>query len=214
MYLYGLVIGISLVIGIDYCTKRNNIIPKSKEIFFITGLLSSAIIGARTYHVVDQWTFYSKNLFLIPQTWNGGLGIFGAIMAAFIFILSFCFFYKINIIKVLDLITPILPLCQSVGRLGNWINKENPAWWIEAIPDLILFFLIARFPKNPTAKYLIGYGIIRFASEYFRNDTWTINSIKIGQIISLIFVILGVNLIYRERHQISQNHRQQHSLDT
>jgi phosphatidylglycerol---prolipoprotein diacylglyceryl transferase len=214
MYLYGLVIGISIALGIEYCIRRNRVIPKPNETLFIVGFLISALIGARLYHVLDKWSYYSQNPILIPQTWNGGLGIFGGIIGALTFILIFCLYYKIDLLKVVNLITPILPLCQAIGRLGNWFNHENPTWWIEAIPDLILFFLIYKYPKNPTAKYLIGYGIIRFVSEYFRTDTWVINSIKIGQLIGLVFVILGVNLIYRERHQITQNYHQQHPLDS
>lgn len=195
MHLYGFIIGIAIVIGIDYFSKHNRLFPKSRETFFFIGLLIFAVIGARTYHVVDQWSFYSRNLWLIPQTWLGGLGIFGAVIGAVLFILIFSKINKLPIIKLLDLITPILPLCQAIGRFGNFVNHENPVWWLEAVLDFLLFLFIYKSPKNPTAKYLIGYGTIRFITEFWRTDTWVINSVKIGQIISLIFIFLGVILI-------------------
>jgi len=206
MHLYGLVIGIAILIGINYFQKHNSIVPSRQVNIFIFGLLISAIIGARAYHVIDQWSFYSQNLWLIPQTWLGGLGIFGAILGALIFIFIFCFINKFKILKILDLITPILPLCQAIGRLGNFVNRENPIWWLEAILDLFLFFIILKYPKNPTALYLIGYGLIRFVTEFFRTDTWIINNLKIGQLIGAVFIIIGVSLIYRGRLKITQNH--------
>ena len=95
----------------------------------------------------------------------------------------------------MDSITPILPLCQSIGRFGNFVNHENPIWWPEAILDFLLFLIIFKFPKNPTSKYLIGYGVIRFVTEFWRTDTWVINNLKIGQLISVVFIIAGVSLI-------------------
>jgi phosphatidylglycerol:prolipoprotein diacylglycerol transferase len=194
MHLYGLIIGITIIIGIDYFSKHNHLFSKTKETAFFLGLIISAIIGARAYHVIDQWSFYSQNLWLIPQTWRGGLGIFGALIGAFIFVSFFCRFHQVKLLSLLDLATPILPFCQFIGRFGNFVNHENPIWWEEAILDFTLFLFIKKFSKNPTAKYLIGYGILRFITEFWRNDTWVINSIKIGQIISILFIITGIIL--------------------
>jgi phosphatidylglycerol:prolipoprotein diacylglycerol transferase len=193
MHLYGLIIGIAIIIGIGYFEKHQNTIPKEKLAFFEIGTIISAIIGARAYHVIDQWSFYSQNLYLIPQTWNGGLGIFGAFLGALLFIVLFI--NRKSYFILLDSITPILPLSQAIGRFGNYINGENPIWWPEAIGDLLLFLFIQKYPKNPTAKYFIGYGIIRFITEFWRNDTWIIYTVKIGQIISLIFIIVGIILL-------------------
>lgn len=203
MHLYGLIIGIAIAIGIYYFEKHQTVFPKSKLLFFEVGLLISAIIGARAYHVVDEWSYYSHNLSQIPATWNGGLGIFGAIFGAIIFIYIFSLVYRLSFIALLNGITPILPLSQAIGRLGNWVNQENPMWWPEAIGDLILFIIINRYPSSPTAKYLIGYGTIRFITEFWRTETWSINNFKIGQLISVIFIIFGLLLTYRDRTKIS-----------
>lgn len=187
-----------MILGIEYFSKKNRIIPKSQEIFIITGTLISAIIGARTYHVIDNWSYYSNNIILIPQTWLGGLGIFGGIICGTIFIILYSISHNYNFLKILDSITPILPLCQSIGRLGNWVNQENPTWWIESGLNLLLFFFIFKFPNKPTAKYLIGYGLIRYTTEFYRLDTWVYQNIKIGQIISIILIIIGLWLHLRK----------------
>jgi phosphatidylglycerol:prolipoprotein diacylglycerol transferase len=205
MHLYGLIIGIAIVIGISFFSSRNSVIPKKQENFFIIGLIIFAIIGARTYHVIDQWSFYSQNLILIPQTWRGGLGIFGGIFGALIFIVLFSEFFKLKVLKIVDTIIPILPLCQTIGRFGNFVNHENPVWWLESLLDFFLFLFILKFPKNPTAKYLIGYGAIRIFTEFWRTDTWVINNLKIGQLIGIIFIFTGTILLRRHHHK-NTNH--------
>jgi phosphatidylglycerol:prolipoprotein diacylglycerol transferase len=214
MHLYGLIIGIAIVIGLNYFEKHNQQIPKSELTFFEIGVVIFAIVGARLYHVADQWQFYSKNPTLILQTWNGGMGIFGGIVASLIFILLYSKLKKKSVLAIIDQVTPILPLCQAIGRLGNYVNGEIPTWWVEAIGNLILFFIIKFWPLNPTGKYLIGYGLIRFATEFWRTDTWQTGSVKVGQVISIIFVLAGVLLICYEKYRLPINHSKKHLLDS
>lgn len=202
MNLYGFIIGISLIIGIEYFLKHSHFFSSRQQNIFLIGLILSMLIGARLYHVVDQWQFYHQNLWLIPQTWNGGLGIYGALIAGGIYIFIYSLVSRISFLSILDSITPILPLCQAIGRLGNFANKEIPTWWLEASLNLILFFIIrSKKLKNysPTSLYLIGYGTIRFFIEFLRNDTWQINNIKIAQLISIICIFSGLYLLQKLR---------------
>ena len=204
MHLYGLIIGIALIIGFQYFSKHQKNLSEKQQNIFFWGITIFSIIGARAYHVIDQWAYYSQHLSQIPATWNGGLGIFGGIIGALIFIFLFSKFYKLFFLNILDSISPIMPLCQCVGRFGNYVNHENPIWWPEAILDFLLFLIILKFPKKPTAKYLIGYGIIRFITEFWRQDTWVVNQIKIGQGISLLFLIIGIALFYNNYNKIKK----------
>jgi phosphatidylglycerol:prolipoprotein diacylglycerol transferase len=196
MSLYGLIVGIAILIGLEYFQKH------SQLKYFPYILVSTSIIGARIYHVAEQWSYYSTNPSEIIATWHGGLSIIGALIFGLIYTFLYSIKFKLNIFKLLNFITPILPLCQAIGRLGNWVNRENPIWWPEAILDLLLFFIIKKFPQNPTAKYLIGYGLIRFVTEFWRQDTWVYGSIKIGQIVAVILIALGLfaNGRHKEAH--------------
>ncbi|MFA6518570.1 MAG: prolipoprotein diacylglyceryl transferase family protein [Candidatus Shapirobacteria bacterium] len=213
MHIYGLIIGISIALGLSYFQKHNHLIPKKSEKFFIIGLIITNILGARIYHVLDHWIFYSQNILEIFQTWHGGLGIFGAIIFALIYIFIFSRLIHISYLPILNSITPILPLTQAIGRLGNWVNQENPFWWQESLLDLLLFLIIHRFPKNPTAKYLFGYGAIRLATDTFRQDIWIINQFKISQLFGIIFILLGLCIyFYETRIQISKTNFSKRSL--
>lgn len=196
MSLYGLIIGLSILLVYHRASKKNKIIPKSKLDFFFFGLIVSGIIGARLYHVFHFWHFYSQNLSKILDLRAGGLGIFGALIAGFLFVYFFSKITKISFLKITNLITPYLPLAQSIARLGNFFNQEIPTWWIESLANLALFFYIQKFPKNPTSKYLIGYGLIRFFYEFLRLDTWQIYGFKTAQLLSLVFVVFGIKLLF------------------
>ncbi len=195
MHLYGLIIGIAVVVSLNYFEKNNDSIPKPKLNLFIFGLLLSLLMGARLYHVIDSWSYYSQNLGQIINIPNGGLGIYGALIAGFIYIYISSFILKFKILNLLDSITPILPLAQSIGRFGNYVNGEISIWWLESLLCLILFLLIKKIKIKPTAIYLIGYGTIRLITEFFRTDTWQISGFKIANAISLILVITGIYLL-------------------
>lgn len=200
MSLYGLIIGISLAIGIEYFSRRNTIIPKKQENKFLIGGIIFAIIGARLYHIFSSLPYYLQNPNQILNFRGGGLGIYGALIFALLYIYFYSKKFKINFIKILDTIAPIIPLCQAVGRLGNFVNREIPLWWTEALGNLFLFIFLHFSPKNSFAKYLIGYGLIRFLFEFGRSDTWTIDSVKIAQIISIVFIIFGIYLLGQKKY--------------
>lgn len=198
MHLYGLILGISFLLGSNYFLRHNTVIPKPKEKPFIFGLLLFSLLGARLYHVADYWDYYSPNLIKIFYTWNGGLAIFGGLIFGLLYFFIFSKIHHLSLLKILDSSITIVPLCQSLGRLANFFNHEISTWWLESLGCLFIFLFLKKFPKNPTAKYLIGYGLLRFFLEFFRSDTWQISGFKIAQIISLIFVLSGLKLFHKQ----------------
>jgi len=168
MSIYGLIIGTAAIICLTYFSKHQQIIPKSQEYFFFFGLLISALVGARIYHVLSSLPYYLNQPGQILNIPAGGLGIFGALTFGFIYLFLYSHIYPpvqqaghLSFVRLLDLITPILPLGQSIGRFANYFNHEIPIWWLESLLCLLLFLFIQRFPRHPSVKYLIGYGFIR-----------------------------------------------------
>lgn len=210
MSIYGLIIGFCIVIGLEYFLKKNQVIPKNKEKIFLFFLIIISIIFARIYFVIFNWSFYSQNLSQIPNIRGGGISILGGLLGGITFIYFFAKKNKINFLKITDLIAPILPLCQSIGRFGNYFNHEiysktnQPIWLYESIFDLLLFFFLIKKKTNQTAYYLIGYGFIRFITESFRYDVWIVNGLKIGQLIGIIFIFLGI-ILSNKQTRIPQN---------
>ncbi len=200
MSIYGFILGISLVIGINYFSANNQVIPQKKLTAFLVFLVIFSLLGARIYHVLDYWSFYSQNPSQILNTRGGGMAIYGGLIGGFIFILLFSLHQKIRLLSITNQITPILPLSQAIGRLGNFFNKENPLWWPEAVLNILLFFIIKSTRKkySPTGTYLIGYGLIRLSTEIFRTDTWEIGGIKIALLISVLSIFIGKIILLRQ----------------
>ncbi len=198
MSIYGLIIGISLAIGAKYFYHHNQIIPQKLETKFLSLLILFAIIGARVYGVIADWNYFFQHPIQILNLRGGGLGIYGGLIGGLIFILIFSQKHHFNLISILNLITPILPLCQSLGRWGNYFNHEiysannQPIWFYESILMIIIYFLIQKINRHQTVIYLISYGIIRFILEFIRTDTIPIGSITFAQILSLLFILFGI----------------------
>jgi len=79
-------------------------------------------IGARLYHVIDEWQFYSQNPALILG--GRGLGIFGAIIGGAIRLIIYTKLRKLGTLRWLDITAPGLLLAQAIGRWGNFFNQE------------------------------------------------------------------------------------------
>ena len=66
--------------------------------------LICGIIGARLYYVAFSFADYKENLIEILKVWNGGLAIHGGIIAGLLTIILYCKKYKVNTIKILDIL--------------------------------------------------------------------------------------------------------------
>ena len=85
---------------------------------------AGGVIGARIYHVIHEWSFYSANISLIPAVWNGGLGIPGAVIGGAITIWAYTRIRHLHTGRWFDIFVMALPLGQAIGRLGNFVNQE------------------------------------------------------------------------------------------
>jgi phosphatidylglycerol:prolipoprotein diacylglycerol transferase len=87
-------------------------------------VLVLAVIGARLYHVIHMWGYYSQNVVQIPQIWTGGLGIPGAVAGGAVAIVWYTRRNHLSTARWLDIFAPALLLGQAIGRLGNFVNQE------------------------------------------------------------------------------------------
>lgn len=84
------------------------------------------IAGARLFHVIDDWEFYSDNLGRIVQIQRGGLAIWGAVIMGALGVYIGCRIYNVDFLKATDAVAPGLVLAQAIGRWGNVVNGD--AW--------------------------------------------------------------------------------------
>ena len=124
--LYGVIIGIGVMSGVlmaAYVAKRENIDPDLVWDFAIYAIIFS-IMGARIYYVIFEWDMYKENPISIFNLRNGGLAIYGAVIAAFLTLFIYTRVKKQSFLQLVDVCVPGLALGQAIGRWGNFTNRE------------------------------------------------------------------------------------------
>ncbi len=155
------------------------------------------IIGARVFHVVDDWSFYSENTGRILQVQRGGLAIWGAVAFGFIGLVISSILYKLPLLKIVDAMLPGLVLGQGIGRFGNIVNGD--AWGKPAADDTWFTFTYtnpdAFIPNSllgvPTHPYPVYDMLINFIIFGF---LWWVRKKNLpdGAILGLYLLIYGV----------------------
>lgn len=91
-------------------------------LFFVVPL---GVVGGRLYHVATEYHRYDRNPFpKVLETYDGGLGIYGAVAGGFLGLLLFCWYRGISPLAFADAAAPGLVLGQAIGRWGNYFNQE------------------------------------------------------------------------------------------
>lgn len=124
--LYGIVIALGLLLAVVYgCRRRKKFGLKEDDI--IDGVLwvtPFAILCARLYYCIFAWSEFADNPISVLYIWNGGIAIYGGVLGAIIGVLVFCKVRKIKCAAVLDLVALGFLIGQSIGRWGNFFNRE------------------------------------------------------------------------------------------
>lgn len=187
---YGFLLSLSALLSLWLTKQRAKLYminSQQVENIFLLAILG-AVVGARAYHVIDKWGYYQANPQEILYVWQGGLGIFGALGGGLMATLIYSKLAKLNSLKVLDLVTPALPLSQFIGRFGNYFNKEgfgpptdlpwkvfipvekrpeqflasqyfHPTFFYESILSLILFVLLLKYSGRLQDKQGALFGV-------------------------------------------------------
>ena len=125
---YGLLIAIGVLLAILYGLKRAEEfgIDPDRMIDVALFTIPVAFVGARLYYVFfsESRAEYFADPISILKVWEGGLGIYGGIIVAFIFGPLMCKWKKVNIWAMFDLTALGFLIGQSIGRWGNFFNQE------------------------------------------------------------------------------------------
>ncbi len=123
---YGMIIGLGVLAGIllaVYMAKKAGI---SVDIIYDFALYAVffSIVGARLYYVIFSWDLYKDDLWSVLNLREGGLAIYGAVIAAVITAIVYTKIKKLSFWTLADLGAPGLILGQILGRWGNFFNRE------------------------------------------------------------------------------------------
>ncbi len=123
-YWYGVIIACGFLLAVTYCYRRSAEFGIKQD--DLTDVLLFAvplgIVGARIYYIVFFGNY--TTLAEMVAIWEGGLAIYGGIIAAVITVFVVCRVKKISTLALLDLVAFGFLIGQSVGRWGNFMNRE------------------------------------------------------------------------------------------
>lgn len=140
-------------------------------IFLIT--FPIAIIGARLYYVIFEFSQYKDNIWEIFNIRNGGLAIHGALIATVITVYICTKWKNIKFSRALDMTAPCVILAQAIGRWGNFFNQEahgGPVTeaFISKFPEFIQQgMLINGTYYHPTFLYESIWNLVVFALLFY-----------------------------------------------
>ena len=126
VHFYGAIIALGLVLAVLYASRRNREFG-IKEDDLLDGVLwvtPFAILCARAYYCIFSWEQYAANPIKVLYIWEGGLAIYGGVIGAVVGVLVFCHVKRIRTATILDLVLLGFLIGQSLGRWGNFFNRE------------------------------------------------------------------------------------------
>ena len=133
IYWYGIIITLGILTAFAYVVFRGKYESVSFDSILDIGLWTviCGVAGARLYYVftkLEEFMPESFNLFEflgnVVNLRDGGLGIYGGIIAGALAIVVVTQVKKINTLKLLDMAAPAVMIAQSMGRWGNFFNGE------------------------------------------------------------------------------------------
>ena len=176
---YGLIIGIGVLCGIlmaAHMAKVSGQNPDDYWDFAIYAVVFS-IIGARIYYVVFAWDYYKDNLLGIFNTRNGGMAIYGGVIAAFITLFVYGRIKKKNPLLMGDTCMPGLILGQAIGRWGNFMNREVFGEYYDGLFSMQLPIDAVRardISENIAARIPEGANYINVHPTFLYESVWNL----------------------------------------
>ncbi len=238
---YGIIICLGFIAAAIYCSYRAKdfALTADNVTDFMLWLIPICVIGARAYYVLNKWDHYGKHPEDIIKIWEGGIAIYGGIIAGALAVLLFTRVKKISFLSLGDLAVLGLLIGQFMGRWGNFINAEafgvetalpwgmsingsppcHPTFLYESLWNFILFIFLHFYSKRRKFKgelillYFSLYGLGRSWIEGLRTDSLYIGStgIRISQLLAIcFFVICTLALIFL---YVNNNYKKYKFLD-
>ncbi|GAB3312281.1 prolipoprotein diacylglyceryl transferase [Haliea atlantica] len=175
------------------------------------------------------------------RVWEGGMSFHGGLIGVIVAVWWFSRSRDLPVGGVLDLAALLTPVGLALGRLGNFIGQElwgrptdmpwgmlfpadplqlprHPSQLYQfALEGMLLFFILLWFARKPRPRWAVaglfclGYGVLRFVAEFFREPDAHIGYqafgwLTRGQLLCLPMVALGAWLLYYAYHY-SVRHR-------
>jgi len=171
--------------------------------------------------------------------WEAGRSFHGGLLGVLLALFIFARRRQRSFWEVTDFIAPAVPIGIATGRFGNFMNGElwgrvSDVPWAMIFPEagalprhpsqlyelglegIVLFIILQCYIRTPKPQaavsglFMLGYGVMRFIVEFFREPdigqgfiAW--GWITKGQILSIPMILIGLLiLVYAYRYGANQ----------
>ena len=123
---YGAIIALGFLLAVFYADRRAKQFGLTEDNLIAMLLLAVplAIVCARIYYCVFSWEDFKDDPISCLYIWRGGIAIYGAVIGAVLGGWIYSRLSKVRFTALLDIGALGLLIGQSVGRWGNFINRE------------------------------------------------------------------------------------------
>ena len=224
---YGLVIACGLLLAAWYGMKRAKTFGFTED-DILDGVLwvtPFAILCARAYYCIFSWESYADNPISLLYIWEGGLAIYGGVLGAAVGVTVLCLVKKLKLPALLDLVALGFLIGQSIGRWGNFFNREafgaetdvlwkmglmkangdiiyvHPTFLYESLWNACGFVILhfasrhRKFDGQIALGYMAWYGLGRCMIEGLRSDSLYIGPFRVSQLLAGVSCIIAVSLL-------------------
>jgi phosphatidylglycerol:prolipoprotein diacylglycerol transferase len=189
-------------------------------IIFIVAVMA----GGRLFDiVVYEWAWYSAHPEQIPMFWKGGMASHGLFLGSAVGAAIIAGRTRTPLLHLLDVLSVAAALIFSVGRVGNFIEGgvigtpthlpwgvkipqvegfRHPVAVYDGLKNLllvpVLIGVLRQWPAGSgmaTGCFLLGYGGLRFAVDWFRDYESTLLGLGPGQWFNLAMATAGTAIL-------------------
>lgn len=167
VYWYGIILTTGIILGLlvaMYIAKKENMNPDYIFDFLLYDIIF-AIIGARAYFVMFNWEYYKNNISSIFNLRQGGIAIYGAILASVIVAIIYTKMKKISFWKFGDIAVYGLLVGQAIGRYGNFVNKEA---FGDYTNNMFAMRILREDAATPLTQNIIDHIVVEKGAEYIQ----------------------------------------------
>ena len=162
-YSFLIVVGAAIAIFLAVREEKRAGLKKDTVLDFALIVIPCGIIGARVYYVAFSWPQFKDDPISVLRIWEGGIAIYGAVIAGLLTAWIFCRKRHISFFTLCDLIAPGLVLAQAIGRWGNYFNQE--AYGLAVQNSALQFFPFAVQIQTET-------GLQWHMATFFYESVW------------------------------------------
>ena len=180
---YGLIIAVGLLLACIYGLKRRKQFGLSEDQVLDGAMIivPFAILCARAYYCIFAWHEFEANPIEVLYIWNGGIAIYGGVIGALLGIIVYCKIRKISVGAAFDITSLGFLIGQSIGRWGNFFNREAYGAATTSFLRMGLFMnadqkaVSTEYFYHPTFLYesvwnAIGFVLLHFLSKRRKYD--------------------------------------------